>query len=379
MDNNRAGRFIQQPGGYKTFKPCSMFPTPQINYDSEMMKLLSEADRKLGRLDGITQIVPNPELFVAMYIKKEALLSAQIEGTQASMSDLLESNDKIKKSEDIADVINYISALYYGLKRIKEIPLSLRLLREIHKILLSSGRGSHKNPGEFRTDSNWIGPERCTINEAVYVSPTVPDMKESLYDLEDFFHREDELPILIKIAIIHSQFETIHPFNDGNGRMGRLLITFLLCKNNILSKPLLYLSYYFKQNRLEYYEQLMNVRINGDWERWIKFFLRGVAEVSDKATQTGKDIFELKNKYETVLDEIGNANAKQLLEYIFECPFISKSEVKEHLNISYPTASKIVKSFCELGILNDTTPEKKRNKIYKFTEYMDILDQGTEV
>lgn len=376
---NRAGIFIQQPEGYKTFKPCKLLSQIEIKYDDEMMRLLSEADRKIGRLDGITQIIPNPGLFLVMYIKKEAILSSQIEGTQASLSDVLELEEKVKRNAEITDVFNYIKAIDEGLEELKKLPISLRLIRNIHRKLLSSGRGSSKKPGEFRTDQNWIGPKGCSIKEASFIPPTVSDMKESLYDLEEFLHYSNDMPTLVKIAIIHSQFETIHPFVDGNGRIGRLLITFLLCQNNILEKPLLYLSYYFKKYRLEYYDQLMNVRQNGDWESWIKFFLKGVADVSDQATQTGKDILKLKNKCEEKIRESNNAYAKRLLEHLFTVPFITKNKVKEFLNTSYPTASKTVELFCEYGILKDNTPNQQRNKQYKFTEYMIILDKGTEL
>ncbi len=377
--NNRAGYYVMQPTGYKSFKPQKLPPKPEIIYDPEMMRLLSEADRKLGRLDGVTQILPNPELFVAMYVKKEAVLSSQIEGTQASLSDLLEIGEYSDKNVDIVEIVNYISALKYGLERIKEFPLSLRLLREIHEKLLSSGRGSERNPGDFRNSQNWIGPKGCTLQNATFVPPSVQDMHEALGDLEMFFYDNSDIPLLIKIAIIHAQFETIHPFLDGNGRMGRLLITFLLCQQQILSQPLLYLSYYFKKNRSEYYDLLMTVREQGDWEIWIKFFLRGVAEVSDEATITAKDILGLKTYYEEKLRGLSNLHATHLFEYLFEEPYINKNKVKEYLDVSYPTAGKIVDEFCELGILRDYTPHQQRNKAYYFTEYLKILNRGTEL
>jgi Fic family protein len=264
--NNRAGTYISQPTGYKTFKPKALPPNPPIVFDTEMIELLSRADRMLGRLDGITETLPDPKLFVAMYVKKEAVLSAQIEGTQASLIDIFEGEPTKERREDIGDVVNYVGALNYGLQRLDDFPLSLRLLREIHQVLLSSGRGSRRNPGEFRSSQNWIGPAGSTLMDAVYVPPSVPDMNEALGDLEKYLHSEEEIPPLIRIALIHAQFETIHPFLDGNGRMGRLLITFWLCQQRILSQPLLYISYYFKKNRTEYYDRLMTVRNTGDWE-----------------------------------------------------------------------------------------------------------------
>ncbi len=377
--NTRAGYYVTQPSGYKSYKPSKLPPNPEIIYDAEMMRLLSEADRKLGRLDGVTQILPNPELFVAMYVRKEAVLSSQIEGTQASLSDLLEIGEYSEKSVDIGEIVNYISALRYGLERIQEFPLSLRLLREIHEKLLSTGRGSERSPGEFRNSQNWIGPKGCTLHNATFVPPSVQDMKEALGDLEMFFYDNSDIPLLVKIAIIHAQFETIHPFLDGNGRMGRLLITFLLCQKQILSQPLLYLSYYFKKNRGEYYDSLMTVREKGDWESWIKFFLQGVAEVSDEATNTAKDILGLKTFYEEKLRELNNLHSTRLFEYLFEEPYTNKNRVKKYLNVSYPTAGKIVDEFCEMGILRDNTPRQQRNKAYIFAEYLKILNRGTEL
>lgn len=376
---NRAGVFMNQPSGYTSFIPKKLPPDPEVKIDAEMMKLLSDADRKLGRLDGITQILPNPELFVAMYVRKEAVLSSQIEGTQASLTDVLDVTADSEKNLDIKDVVNYVKAMTYGLNRLKEFPLCLRLIREIHKQLLEGGRGSNRNPGEFRTTQNWIGPTGCVLQNAAFVPPTVPDMNIALADLEDFFHENDEIPTLIKIALIHAQFESIHPFLDGNGRMGRLLITFWLCYEKILSEPLLYLSYYFKSNRTEYYDRLMDVRKKGDWEGWIKFFLKGVAYVSDEATDSAKAIIQLKEHYKDILTENGNSHSIKLLDHLFENSYITKKDAEKFLNISYPTASNLVDLFVSLGILIDVTPDQQRNKRYCFWEYIKILNRGTEL
>lgn len=378
MEENRAGLFLQQPSGYKSFVPKRLPPTPPVNIDPEMLSLLSKADRKLGRLDGVTQTLPNPELFVAMYVRKEAVLSSQIEGTQASLTDVL-TEEKLKHGE-VLDVINYVKAMNYGLERLDQLPLSLRLIKEIHSILLSEGRGSTRNPGEFRRTQNWIGPQGCTLSTATFVPPTVPDMMDAMGDLEGFlYYDKDDLPALIQIALIHAQFESIHPFLDGNGRMGRLLITFWLCQRKILSRPLLYLSYYFKQFRSEYYDLLMNVRLRGDWESWIKFFLRGVSSVSDEATSTAKDILSLQRKCENTIAKYNNNAASRLLDYLFETPIVSKNDVEKLLNLSAPTASKIVDYFCEESILEDITPDKKRYKKYMFSEYINLLNRGTEI
>ncbi len=381
---NRAGFFMNSNVGYKSFVPAKLPPDSPIVYDAEMQTLLSLADRKLGRLDGITQILPNPELFVAMYVKKEAVLSSQIEGTQASFVDVLsaeynQADDQ--RRDDIGEVINYVNAMNWGLSELKHFPLSLRLIRNIHAKLLQNTRGSHRNPGEFRKSQNWIGPAGCTLSTATFIPPTVPDMETALGDLEKYFYKEDPTPALVKIAMIHAQFETIHPFLDGNGRMGRLMITFWLCQQEILTRPLLYLSYYFKKNRTEYYDRLMAVRKNGDWENWIKFFLRGVAEVADEATASARAILALKQDYMDKLYEKdgGNSNYTKLLNLLFEQPFVKRTDVTELLGVSNPTAGTIIDAFCQMGILVDCDPDKSRNKMYAFVQYLDILDKGTEL
>ena len=371
--------------GYDSFVPAKLPPDPPIAVDNEMQALLSEADRKLGRLDGITQILPNPELFVAMYVKKEAVLSAQIEGTQASLADVL--NEKISSEEKsysqggVAEVVNYVNAMNYGLKRLGDLPLSLRLIREIHGVLIDNVRGADKNPGEFRKTQNWIGLSGCSLSEAVFVPPEPEEMKHALADLESYFYDESFMPVLLKIAILHAQFETIHPFLDGNGRVGRLLITFWLCQQKILSQPLLYLSYYFKMNKSEYYQRLMDVRFNGDWEAWIKFFLKGIAVVSDEATNSAKAIINLQQSCLNLLskNEKSNGNYTLLLTLLFEQPVVTKKEVAKMLNVSIATAGTIVDMFCSLGILADSTPDKKRYKRYIFKEYFEILRHGTDL
>ena len=376
---NRAGVFVRQPAGYSSFVPKDLPPVPPIEFDSEMITLLSNADSKLGRLDGVTQTLPNPQLFVAMYVRKEAVLSSQIEGTQASLSDLLVIEDKSDKDKEITEVVNYVAAMSYGINRLETFPLSLRLIREIHEVLLRKGRGSERSPGEFRRSQNWIGPQGSTINTASYVPPSIPDMYDALDKLEKYFYADDNLPALIKIALIHAQFESIHPFLDGNGRMGRLLITFWLCHQKILSQPLLYLSYYFKKNRLEYYDRLMDVRLKGDWESWIKFFLRGVAEVSDEAIDTAKSILLMKKEYENLLAKYHNQIYFNLLELLFSNSVITKQTVSHNLHISVPTASRAVELFCKENILTDIDPQKQRYKRYAFSRYIDILNRGTEI
>lgn len=361
-----------------------MPPVPPIRFDDEMHALLSLADRKLGRLDGITQILPNPDLFVSMYVRKEAVLSSQIEGTQASFADVLGAECQAgneSRREAVGEVSNYVRAMNWGLAELERFPLSLRLLRNIHEKLIRGTRGTNRNPGEFRRSQNWIGPAGCTPGNATFVPPTVPDMEKALGDLELFLHADDKIPALVKIALVHAQFETIHPFLDGNGRMGRLLITFWLCQQEILSKPLLYLSYFFKKNRSEYYSLLMDVRKTGDWEEWIKFFLRGVAAVADEATSSAKAILKLKEDCAAKLQTLKQAAGYglQLLDILFERPFVQRREIIRLLGVSGPTATHVLDAFLKTGMLGDASPGRIRNKLYVFSDYLAILNRGTEL
>ena len=374
---NRSGTFVKQPPGYVAFIPKDLPVSPPIKYDDELHALLSDADRKLGMLEGTTRILPNPMLFVSMYIRKEALLSSQIEGTQASFVDILDPQQVTR--EEPRAVFNYVDALSFGLKRLKSLPLSLRLLKEIHGILLATGRGSKSNPGEFRTTQNWIGFAGSDLNNAYFVPPPPYEMMSALGNLEKFFYDETPIPTLIKAAIIHSQFETIHPFIDGNGRMGRLLITFWLCINDILSEPLLYLSYYFKLNKQEYYDSLTNVRTQGKWEEWIKFFLKGVAFVSDEATNSAKEILLIKEDSTNLFLAKGNANHIKLLNLLFEFPVVKRKEIESFLQVTAPTAGTILNSFIEHGVLVDMDPDRTNGKRYLFKKYYRILEKGTEL
>ncbi len=379
--NTRAGIFVPQTGGYEAFIPHPLPPRTPVKFDDELQSLLSKADRALARLDGIITVLPNPDIFIAMYVKKEALLSAQIEGTQASLEGVLEFEANLTPKEDINDikeVVNYIKALNYGIERLKELPMSLRLIKEIHRILVEGTRGSSKTPGEFRTSQNWIGPPGASLVEAIFVPPP-PDMVISaMGELENFFYEHDQIPPLIKIALIHAQFETIHPFLDGNGRIGRLLITFYLYWKDILSKPLLYLSFYLKKNRAEYYDLLMKVRMEGAWEEWTKFFLRGIGEISGEAADTAREIIKLKEDLITKLYEksISSVYAIKLIDLLFDTPLIDVKNVVEKLNISKETANELVKKFETLSVLKEITG-KQRYKKYLFKDYVDIIARGT--
>src|SRR6266567_3206731 len=291
----RAGRTIRQPEGYQAFIPTPLPPDPPLRFDSQLATVLAGAGTALGRLDGVAATLPNPELFVAMYVRREAVLSSQIEGTQSTLDDVLafeiDSNHS-KLPGDIEEVVNYINAMNYGLVRLQSLPLCLRLLREIHGRLLAGGRGSEKSPGEFRQSQNWIGGPR--LAEATFIPPPPHEMRAALGNLERFLHDADGLDPLIVCALAHAQFETIHPFLDGNGRVGRLLITFLLCHAKVLQRPVLYLSHYLKQHRASYYDRLMAIRTAGDWEGWLRFFLTGVGEVAREAEQTARGIVQLR-------------------------------------------------------------------------------------
>lgn len=378
MVSNRSGHYEMQPSGYRSYVPRPLPPDPPLEFSSGLLSLLSEADRQLGRLDGVTQVLPNPDLFVSMYVRKEALLSSQIEGTQASLQDVL-AVEESKMTDDTQEVVNYIAAMNYGLSRLEDFPLSLRLIREIHTRLLASGRGSDRTPGEFRSSQNWIGSPGCSLSEAAYVPPALEDMHAALGDLETFFFEGDDIPSLVKIGLVHAQFETIHPFLDGNGRMGRLLITFWLCNEGILSRPVLYLSYYFKRNRQEYYDRLMDVRHKGAWEEWIAFFLRGVAQTSEEGVSSAKRIIALRSDcMRRINDARLNANHAALLERLFEFPSVTKRKVADYLDVSEPTAKGVIDHLCSLGILKDAAPHLQRGKRYVFQEYLDILEPGTD-
>lgn len=358
----RSGRYLRQPTGYRAFLPAPLPPEPPIQMTGELQVLLSKADRALGRLDGSVQTLPNPDLFVFMYVRKEAVLSSQIEGTQSSLQDLLAAEadlfDRDTRSRDVDEVINYVAAMNYGLGRLAELPVSVRLIREIHQRLLTGVRGSRRTPGELRRSQNWIGPAGSLLSDAIFVPPPPDAVPAALQELEQFLHRQDDIPILIKIGLAHAQFETIHPFLDGNGRVGRLLITFLLMEREVLQKPVLYLSHYFKRHRQAYYEHLQAVRDTGDWERWLAFFLRGVDEVSAEAAQTAGRILALREDHRAAITEqLGRAagNGHRVLETLFDRPIVSVKDVQSAIGTTYAAANSLVARMVDVGILREIT------------------------
>lgn len=375
----RAGRYIRQAEGYNAFIPSPLPPDPPVQLIGELQRLLSEADRALGRLDGSVQTLPNPDLFVYMYVRKEAVLSSQIEGTQSSLQDLLAAEAQVLgegRPRDVDEVVNYVSAMRHGLARLPELPVSVRLIREIHAELLKGVRGSRLTPGELRRSQNWIGPSGCTLAEASFVPPPPGELNAALGDLEFFLHRDDDLPLLVKIGLAHAQFETIHPFLDGNGRIGRLLVTFLLCEKGALHKPVLYLSHYFKRFRQEYYERLQAVRDAGDFEGWLAFFLRGIAQVSLEAADTARRILELREQHRrAITDGLGRGagNGHRVLEHLYERPIVSVADVQALIGTTYAGANQIVQRMVDLGILNEITGQA-RHRRFRYDAYVGLFD-----
>ena len=374
----RFGTFRDAGAGYRIYAPVVLADLPDIDLQS-VMSDLSKADLALGRLDGVAKFIPNPDLFVEMYIRKEAVLSSQIEGTQASLDDILEYEaGAISKDQtvpnDVDEVFNHVNAMNYGLARLDQLPLSNRLLREIHEKLLVGVRGEKKTPGQFRRTQNWIGPPGRPIEESIFVPPPPNELGSLLGDLEQFIQSDTSLPILIRCAIAHCRFETIHPFLDGNGRLGRLLITLMLCEREILHRPLLYLSAYLKKHRQTYYECLMGVRENNDMESWLRFFLRGVHEVADQAYQTADKIIAHRQEHAQILDTKAreSANTGRFLDLLYRQPIVNVEMVRRGIEVSQPTANSLVAEFESLGILGEITG-RKRDRVFRFHSYMGLF------
>lgn len=358
--------------------PNPLPPTPDIEFDDELTTLLSKADRALGRLDGSIQALPNPELFVFMYVRKEAVLSSQIEGTQASLGDVLEVEAELfdpSRPDDTEEIINYVNALNYGLERLGTLPLSLRLIREIHERLMRGVRGQHSTPGEFRRSQNWIGPQGAGLKDASFVPPPPHELDRLLGDFETYLHQDDQTPLLIKVGLLHAHFETLHPFLDGNGRMGRLLITFCLCQRDALIKPVLYISHYLKKHRSTYYDRLQAIRVDGTWEDWLKFFLTGIFEVANEATETSRKIVGLREAHRQILIDTldrGAANGLKLLESLYRRPIFTVGTVASFLDVSTQAANKLTDRLVSLGLVVEITGHK-RNRVFRYQPYVDLF------
>ncbi len=366
----------------RAFVPHPLPPEPSLKLDPAIQEQEDKALLALGRLDSVSTLLPDTSLFLYMYIRKEAVLSSQIEGTQSSLSDLLlfesESSPGVPL-DDVQEVSNYVAAITHGVSRLRDgFPMSLRLIKEIHGVLLSKGRGSEKDPGEFRRSQNWIGGSRP--GNARFVPPPPDRINDCMGALEKFLHNDPaKTPVLLKAALSHVQFETIHPFLDGNGRLGRLLITLLLCAEGALSEPLLYLSLYFKTHRDDYYNQLQNVRDNGDWESWLKFFLSGVRETAEQAVQTAKMLVRQFEEDRKKIQPLGKATGSALRVHhvLQQSPIISITNVARKTGLSFPTAKMSLTKLEELGIVS-VLPKKGRSQLYGYTQYISLLSQGTE-
>ncbi|MDQ1238342.1 MAG: hypothetical protein QG577_527 [Thermodesulfobacteriota bacterium] len=382
MNRGLQGKFFRQSTAsesFEAFVPFNLPPKPPLEID---LLLLEQANRALGRLDSLTLLLPDPALFLYFYVRKEAVLSSQIEGTQSSLSDLLFHEYQGAPgvlAEDVEEVSQYVAALNHGMERLREgFPLSLRLLREIHRILLSKGRGSTKAPGEFRRSQNWIGGSRP--GNARFVPPPPDQVMGCMGDLEQYFHdQRSHTPLLLKAALAHVQFETIHAFLDGNGRLGRLLISLILCGEGALSEPILYLSLYFKNHRDTYYDLLQRVRLQGDWEAWTAFFLEGVKETAEQAVKTAQRIMKLFADDRTRIEAMGQTtgNVSRLHSYLQEKPVLSIPKASRDVGISQPTVTLALKKLEEIGLVKEITG-KARDRIYVYTQYLDILEEGAQ-
>ncbi len=377
----RSGELITNLSGeaaYQSFKPSPLPPNPELNINSDIVKKLVEANRDLVRLDTAAKLIPNVELFISMYVRKEALISSQIEGTQCTLDDILDPDIDGNSNLDVGDVINYVRACTYAINRLNKLPLCNRLLREIHGELLAGVRGQEKNPGEFRRSQNWIGAANCTLREARYIPPNVEDMNDALNDLERYMNDGDDYDPLIRIALIHYQFETIHPFLDGNGRVGRLMILLYLIEQGYISKPIIYISYFLKKNQIEYYDRISEVRRSGNYEQWIAFFLEAVSAAAKDSLSTVEKLSELhdRNFGKLPITTRTNDNVRRVFDYIEQYPIIDIKRTAAALEVSYNTASAAVGKLVHVGILKETT-NAARNRVFAYEEYLEILRKDT--
>lgn len=380
--NNRAGCLVTNLSGemaYQSFRPNPLPPEPPIEMSNELIAKLIDANRRLATLDGLSSRIPNMDLFVSMYVRKEALLSSQIEGTQCTLDDILNPFAEENTNHNVSDVVNYIRAEEYAINRLQTLPLCNRLIKETHAVLMEGVRGQEKNPGEFRYSQNWIGGQGSTLRNARYIPPNPEDMVDAMSDLEKYMNGEDSLDPLIQAALIHYQFETTHPFLDGNGRVGRLLITLFLMEKKILSAPSLYISYFLKMNRVEYYDRMTQVRKTGDYEQWVLFFLQALSDSAEDAIQTIDRLTEIHNRNVQKFNSMTKrqqTNAINFLIYLEKNPIIDIQKTATALNLSYNTAAKNVASFVDNGILQQTE-KSGRAKIYSYVDYLAVLRKDT--
>lgn len=379
--NNRAGHYKNNLSGdmaYQSFVPNPLPPEPSVELTEELVSLLIKANSAISVLERAATHIPNVSLFVSMYVRKEALMSSQIEGTQATLEDVLDPMIDANANRNVADVVNYIKATEFAIKRLNALPLCNRLIKETHAVLMQGVRGQEKNPGEFRTSQNWIGGQGSTLKNARYIPPSPDDMTEAMSDLEKYMNREDETDALIRAALIHYQFETIHPFLDGNGRVGRLVITLFLMEQKILTTPALYISFFLKKNRIEYYDRMSEVRRTGNYEQWVRFFLQAILECAEDATDTIDELSALHNTNAEVISKMGRAakNTMLVFEYLEANPIIEINQTAKALDITFNTASNAVKRLIEANILVQNE-KASRNRTFSYEKYLDILRKGT--
>ena len=379
--NDRAGYWKTNLSGemaYQSFVPSPLPPTPPIEISEDILEQLIKANSQLAILESVATRIPDVDLFVSMYVRKEALMSSQIEGTQATLEDVLDPLIEDNTNRNVADVVNYIKATEYAIRRLHELPLCNRLLKETHAILMEGVRGQEKNPGEFRCSQNWIGGKGSTLRNAKSMPSSPDDMTEAMSDLEKYINADDRLDGLIRAALIHYQFETIHPFLDGNGRIGRLLITLFLMEKKILTTPALYISYFLKKNRVEYYDRMTEVRSKGNYEQWVKFFLQALAESAKDAIAAIDELTALHDKNVDLVAGMGRAskNAMLVFRYLEANPIIEIGKTAEALGITFGTASNVVERLSSAGILEQTTTGR-RNRTFAYKDYLAILRKGT--
>ena len=377
----RAGIYVDNLNGeamYQSFKPNPLPPIPGIEMDGEIVKLLVDANKQLVKLDTASQLISNADLFISMYVRKEALISSQIEGTQCTLDDVLDPEVEANANLDVSDVINYVKATQYALKRLERLPLCCRLIREIHEVLMENVRGQDKTPGEFRHSQNWIGPANCSLKDARYIPPNVEDMQTAMSDLEKYINENVDYDPLIRAALIHYQFETIHPFLDGNGRIGRLLILLYLMEQRLIEKPVIYISYFLKKNQIEYYDRISEVRRTGNFEQWIRFFLEAVSKAASDSLEA---IRQLSVLHDTNVEKLPKTtrskdNLRAVFDYIEQYPIIDIKRTAKELEVSYNTVAAAVRKLVELGILQETT-NAARNRVFAYEEYLAILRKDT--
>ena len=373
----RQGSWIQNFSGdlaYRSFRPSTL--PPVLDIDAEMTALVGDGRGSLAQLETASQLIPNYALFLTMYVRKEALISSQLEGTQCTLDDVLDPS--LAPNEDITDVVNYVRALQYAVERFQTLPLCNRLIKEVHSELMRCVRGQEKSPGEFRRSQNWIGHANCSLREARYVPPNVEDMNVAMGELEQYINENEIYDPLIRAALIHYQFETIHPFLDGNGRIGRMLIILYLIQQKLLSSPILYVSYFLKKNQIEYYDRMSEVRKNGNYEQWIRFFLLSITESANDAIESANRLSELHSRHNQMVTLKKRTAERQssFLRYLEQHPITTTQNVAEAFSLSYNTASRLIRQFMNLGILVETT-NRMRSRVYSYSDYLDILRKDT--